>query len=89
MFEGWKSKAGHLAELLIICFISINIFNYIVQPLLVSIDPIFAYQDLPLGEAVGRGPETPAELAGMISVAIIMYAYYTLRFKFIRFSYDP
>lgn len=57
------------------------IFEFAVQPALVNIDPMFADQDLPVGEATGRGPETPAELAGYITIFVVGYILIVIKDK--------
>ena len=53
------------------------VFQGIVQPILVGIDPMFADQSV---DRVRRGPQTPAQVAGIITFVLGLFIYYSGRF---------
>lgn len=75
MSSSWIKKIKYTIEVLFVVAILGLLFKSMIQPVLVSIDPMFANQNLPIGEATGRGPETPAEVAlyATIIIGFIVY----------------
>lgn len=81
MSRNWIGKIKYAIEILCIIIIVGLIFELAIQPALVSIDPMFADQDLPVGEATGRGPETPAEVALYATIFIVGYIILAIKDK--------
>lgn len=55
------------------------VFQEIVQPILVGIDPMFADQPV---NRFRRGPQTPAQVAGIATYAVGVFVYYSGRFMY-------
>ena len=53
------------------------VFQDIVQPVLIVIDPMFADQPV---DRVRRGPQTPAQAAGIVTFVAGAFVYYSGRF---------
>lgn len=50
------------------------VFQDIVQPILIDIDPMFADQSV---DRIRRGPQTPAQVAGIITFIAGSFIYYS------------
>jgi hypothetical protein len=81
MSRNWIGKIKYTIEVLVLLAIIGVIFEFAIQPALVSIDPMFADQNLPVGEATGRGPETPSEVALYITLFIGGIVYISIKDK--------
>ena len=57
------------------------VFQWGVQPILIQIDPMFADQPV---DRVRRGPQTPAQVAGIITFVAGAFVYYSGRFMYSR-----
>ncbi len=73
MFDNWKGSI----EAIVVLAIAIVVFNAVIQPVLVSIDPMFADQYVPPGETTRRVPATPAEWA-TLGTAITLFIIYVV-----------
>lgn len=71
MFDNWKGSVN----VIVLLAISIIVFNYAIQPVLVSIDPMFADQYVPPGETTRRVPATPDEWATLGTSLIVLVIY--------------
>lgn len=71
MFDYWKENI----EGILILGTGIVVFNYIIQPVLVSIDRMFIDQYVPPGETTRLVPATPDEWAtlGTILIPTLIY----------------
>lgn len=77
MFEHWRGSL----EAIVILAIAIIVFNVAIQPVLVSIDPMFADQYVPPSEQGRRAPATPAGWATLATAFIFAALYISLRMK--------
>lgn len=68
-------------DVIVIFVITILLFNYAVQPVLVSIGPMFADQSVPLSQTSRIGLETPGEIAGLVFGLSLFVMYMTVKFK--------
>lgn len=80
MATDWKRKISYSIELLTIGIISILLFEYVIHPVLVDIDPMFSWQH-GAGEIGGRAPDSPAGAALMVTGMIIMTTYTIMKIK--------
>ncbi|RRJ30727.1 hypothetical protein [Halocatena pleomorpha] len=81
MFEDWKGKIIFGVESIILVLLFGTVFNYILQPFLASIHPIFTPQHVPIENRSFRGPDTPAGAAGYLLAGICFYIYSTIKYK--------
>lgn len=70
------SRVTGWIETLLVVVILFIAFETIIQPILVSIDPMFADQSVPASEISGRNPETPAGWALLTTVVLGSLVYY-------------
>ncbi|EMA53932.1 hypothetical protein [Halococcus thailandensis] len=61
-------------EVAILVVVMWFVFQDIVQPILIGIDPMFADQSV---DRVRRGPQTPAQVAGIVTYAVGAFIYYS------------
>lgn len=66
-------------EVAILVVVMWFVFQDIVQPVLIQIDPMFADQPV---DRVRRGPQTPAQVAGIVTYAVGAFVYYSGRFMY-------
>ena len=83
MADNWKQSAIFWVEIIVVFDISVVLFELIVQPFLVSIDPMFAYGNSLLGDGSTRSriPNTPASVALAATGLICLIAYHVLHSK--------
>jgi hypothetical protein len=79
MSRSWLQKIKFTIEAIFVVIIVGLFFELTLQPILVGIDPMFADQNLPVGETTGRGPETPAEAALYATIFIGCIVYYLVK----------
>ena len=66
-------------EVAILVVVMWFVFQDIVQPILISIDPMFADQPI---DRVRRGPQTPAQVAGIVTFVAGAFVYYSGRYMY-------
>ena len=66
-------------EVAILVVVMWFVFQDIVQPVLIGIDPMFADQPV---DRVRRGPQTPAQVAGIATYAVGAFIYYSGRYMY-------
>lgn len=76
MFNNWKENI----EGIMVLAIGIVVFNYAIQPVLVSINDMFADQYVPPGKTTRLVPGTPDEWATLGTILILTFIY----FMFVR-----
>ena len=85
MFEGWIKSWVKDAPVglhaIFILIVAILLFDHAVQPVLVTIDPMFAEQSVPLSQRSRIAPDTPGEVAGLVSVLTLWFSYMYAKFK--------
>lgn len=79
MDSNWIGKVTNrvklLIEVVLILAVMAIVFDSVIQPLLVDIDPMFSDQYAGTGEWSGRYPDSPAGIAFFVSYAIGFAAY--------------
>lgn len=80
MATGWKSKFFRSIEVLILVVLSILLFEYVLHPVLIDIDPMFSWQHA-AGDIGGRAPDSPAGAALAITFAIIWFGYSWVKYR--------
>ena len=63
-------------EVAILVVVMWFVFQDIVQPILISIDPMFADQPV---NRIRRGPQTPAQVTGIVTSVVGIFIYYSTR----------
>ena len=81
MNSSWVKKITFWVEIVVVMAISIVFFEYLLQPTLANLNPMFADQYVPLEERSLRAPDTPAEVALIITGLIVWVLYMELRLK--------
>lgn len=74
-------KITFWVEIVVVIVISIGFFEYLLQPILANLNPMFADQYVPLEERSLRAPDTPVGVALIITGLVIWVLYMSLRFK--------
>lgn len=77
MAKNWLGMAKLSIEIIIVAVILWYIFQIVVQPVLVSINPVFADLYAPAAEQSGRSPENPAQIA-LYATGIVGFAVYAV-----------
>lgn len=77
--EDWK----YLIEVVFVAILSLIVFFYFIQPLLVHIHPMFAFQGR---LSSGRYPDTPVGVAAMITF-FVSYFIYHMVYEYVRGKY--
>ncbi len=72
MSEGFGGKIVGIIESMLVVIISLVLFLYIVQPVLVSIHPMFAFQGR---LSSGRYPDTPVGIAAVITALTVYFIF--------------
>ena len=79
--EHWVKEVPLALHAIIIFVITIPIFNHAIQPMLISLDPMFAEQSVPLSERSRIAPDTPAEITEMLSIMLFITIYVVIKRK--------
>lgn len=82
----WVKEVPLALHAIVILVISIPLFNFAVQPVLVSIDPMFAEQHVPLSQRSRLAPDTPGEIA-LVGFALILSTLYIIIKREIEVEY--
>lgn len=69
---------------IVVLVIALVLFNTVIQPVLVGIDPMFADQYVPPNEAGGAVPGTPAQWATLATAIILLVGYVLLRSRVVQ-----
>lgn len=81
----WKDNVGGLIALVL----ALILFNTVIQPVLVGIDPMFSDQYVPPNEAGGLVPGTPAQWATLVTMIVLIFAYAAFRLWMDVYFSDP
>lgn len=79
IYKKWNNVPGKdLIVVVVSSVIGFVLFGYVVQPVLVSINPMFSFS---YGESYGRRPTTPAGIALWATIGVILAIYYIFEYK--------
>lgn len=83
--NGWIGTIRNLSIPVVIVAVSWLTFEFVIQPVLVSINPIFADQHVsPTEILIGHAPETPAQVAFFVTVLIGLFVAFYSELSYMR-----
>lgn len=84
MAIGWKERATFWIEVFTMVVFSIILFEYVLHPVLVDIDPMFSWEHA-AGDIGGRAPDSPAGVALAITSLIFYISYREIKLKIVMY----